>query len=195
MSREIENTKNKPRYNKSKTYLLPLLSEVLDLNIKFLPYLINTYLFDENNEYENCIFILHEFNFKNPEFTKYEHKLTNNNLFVKHIDIDDKVVYIFKFPEEYLNEYNCLLNSQYSKFGDDAKQLILRFWAEVYSGNPAGVNFLLKVKQILYKDQKLKESLQKELGVIIPDNQELGSYVDPHNEVLILTEVRGTVWK
>ncbi len=63
MSREIENTK-KPRFNKSKTYLLPLISEVLDLDIKFLPYLINTYLFDENNEYENCIFILHEFNFK-----------------------------------------------------------------------------------------------------------------------------------
>lgn len=182
MSREIENTK-KLRFNKSKTYLLPLLSEVLDLNIKFLPYLINTYLFDENNEYENCIFILHEFNFKNPEFTKYEHKLTNNELFVKHIDIDDKVVYIFKFPKEYLNEYNCLLNSQYSKFGDDAKQLILRFWGEVYSGNSAGVNFLLKVKQILYKEQKLKERLQKDLGVIIKNDQELGDYVDPYNEV------------
>lgn len=183
MSREIENTKKKLRYSKSKTYLLPLLSEVLDLNIKFLPYLINTYLFDENNEYENCIFILHEFNFKNPEFTKYEHKLTNNSLFVKHIDIDDKVVYIFKFPEEYLNEYNCLLNSQYSKFGDDAKQLILRFWGEVYSGNSAGVAFLLKIKQILYKEIKLKERLQKELGVIINNNQELGDYVDPYNEV------------
>ena len=195
MSREIENTKKKLRFNKSKTYLLPLLSEVLDLNIKFLPYLINTYLFDENNEYENCICILHEFNFKNPEFTKYEHKLTNNELFVKHIDIDDKVVYIFKFPEEYLNEYNCLLNSQYSKFGDDAKQLILRFWGEVYSGNSAGVNFLLKIKQILYKDLKLKERLQKELGVTLDSNQELGDYVNPHNEVLILTEVGGKVWK
>jgi hypothetical protein len=183
MSREIENTKKKVLYNKSKTYLLPLISEVLDLNIKFLPYLINTYLFDENNEYENCIFILHEFNFKNPEFTKYEHKLINNELFVKHIDIDDKVVYIFKFPEEYLNEYNCLLNSQYSKFGDDAKQLILRFWGEVYSGNSVGVAFLLKIKQILYKEIKLKERLQKELGVIISNDQELGDYVDPYNEV------------
>jgi len=186
---------SKMRYSKSKTYLLPLLSEVLDLNLKFLPYLINTYLFDENNEYENCIFILHEFNFKNPEFTKYEHKLTNNELFVKHIDIDDKVIYIFKFPEEYLNEYNCLLNSQYSKFGDDAKQLILRFWGEVYSGNSAGVAFLLKIKQILYKDLKLKERLQKELGVTLDSNQELGDYVNPHNEVLILTEVGGKVWK
>ncbi len=194
MYKKNENTQ-KITYNKSKTYLLPLMSEILDLNIKFLPNLLNTYLFDENNEYENCIFILHKFDFKNPEFTKYEHNLTNNELFVKCIDLNDKTVYVFKFPEEYLNEYNYLLSSQYSKFGDDAKKLILRFWAEVYSGNPAGVNFLLKVKQILYKDQKLKESLQKELGVIIPDNQELGSYVDPHNEVLILTEVRRTVWK
>jgi hypothetical protein len=43
MSREIENTK-RPNFNKSKTYLVPLLSEVLDLNIKFLPYLIHIYL-------------------------------------------------------------------------------------------------------------------------------------------------------
>ena len=181
---------SKMRYSKSKTYLLPLISELLDLDIKFLPYLINTYLFDENNEYENCIFILHEFNFKNPEFTKYEHKLTNNSLFVKHIDIDDKVVYIFKFPEEYLNEYNCLLNSQYSKFGDDAKQLILRFWAEVYSGNSAGVAFLLKIKQILYKDSKLKERLQKELGVTLDSNQELGDYVNPHNEIFFIEDLK-----
>lgn len=183
MSKETVNT---IKYNKSKTYLLPLLSEVLDFDIKFLPYLLNTYMFDQNNEYENCFFILHEFNFKNPEFTKYEYKLTNNPLFVKHIDIDDKVIYVFKFPEEYLNEYNCLLNSQYSKFGDDAKQLILRFWGEVYSGNSSGVNFLLKVKQILYKDQKLKERLQKELNVVIDNEQELGDYVDPNNEIIIL---------
>ena len=193
MSREIENTKKKIFYNKSKTYLLPLLSEVLDLNIKFLPCLINTYLFDENNEYDNCIFLLHEFDFKNPEFTKYEHTLTNNNLFVKHIDVDNKVIYIFKFPKEYLKEYNCLLNSKYSEFGEDAKQLILRFWGEVYSGSSIGVNFLLKIKQILYKDQKLKERLQKELGVVLNNDQELGDYVNPHNEVLILTEVGRTV--
>lgn len=186
---------SKLKYTKSKTYILPLLSEVLDLDIKFLPQLINTYMFDENNEYENCIFLLHEFNFKNPEFTKYEHKLITNPLFIKHIDVGNKVVYVFKFPEEYLNEYNCLLNSQYSKFGDDAKQLILRFWGEVYSGNSSGVNFLLKVKQILYKDSKLKERLQKDLNVVISNEQELGDYIDPHNEVLIISEVKELLCK
>lgn len=179
---------NKILYNKSKTYLLPLLSEVLDLNIKFLPYLINTYMFEEDSELKDCIFILHDFNFKNPEFTHYEHKLTNNPLFVKHLDIDNKVVYVFKFPEEYLPEYNNLMLSKYSEFGEDAKKLILRFWGEVYSGNSLGVNFLIKVKQILYKDSKLRERIEKNLGVKLDEDQELGDYVDLKNETFKIEE-------
>ncbi len=165
------------KYNKSKTYLLPLLSEVLDINIKFLPYLINTYMFDDNDEYKDCFYILHEFSFKNPEFTSYEHKFINNEIFIKSIDLDNKVMYIFKFPEEYLTEYYCLKESKYSEFKPDAKELILRFWSEVYSGNRLAVPFLIKVKQILYKDKKLKEKIEKDFGVVLDDNQELGDFV------------------
>jgi len=178
----------KTLYNKSKTYLLPLMSEVLDLNLKFMPYLINTYMFDEKDEYKDCVYILHEFNFKNPEFTSYEHKLINNPLFIKHIDLGNQVAYIFKFPEEYLDEYYYLMNSKYSLFGDDAKKLILKFWGQVYSGNSLGVNFLLKVKNILYKDKKLKEKLEKDLGVKLDDNQELGDYVNLKNETFKIEE-------
>ena len=181
---------SRTKYTKSKTYLLPLMSEVLDLNIKFMPQLLNTYMFDDKNEYQDCFFILHEFNFKNPEFTSYEHKLVNNPLFVKNIDLDNKVVYVFKFPEEYLKEYYHLSNSKYSSFGEDAKQLILRFWGEVYSGNSLGVNFLLKVKNILYKDKKLKEKLEKDLGVKLDDDQELGDYVDLENETFKIEEFK-----
>jgi hypothetical protein len=184
---------SKLKYTKSKTYLLPLMSEVLDLNLKFIPYLLNTYMFDDKNEFQNCIFILHEFNFKNPEFTAYEHKLINNPLFVKHIDLDNKVVYVFKFPEEYLTEYYHLTNSNYSLFGNDAKQLILKFWGQVYSGNSLGVNFLLKVKNILYKDKKLKEKLEKDLGVKLDDNQELGDYVDLENETFKIEEFKQNI--
>ena len=178
------------KYTKSKTYLLPLMSEVLDLNIKFMPYLLNVYMFDDKDEFKNCIFILHEFNFKNPEFTTYEHKLTNNPLFVKHIDLNNRVVYVFKFPEEYMDEYHYLMSSKYSLFGDDAKKLILRFWGQVYSGNSSSVNFLLKVKNILYKDKKLKEKLEKDLGVKLDDNQELGDYVDLENETFKIEEFK-----
>lgn len=181
---------NKRKYSKCKTYLLPLIAEVLDLDIKFMPYLINTFMFDSENQYVDCFYILHEFNFKNPEFTHYEHKLTNNKLFVKNIDLDNKVVYVFKFPEEYLPEYYFLMNSEYSKFGDDAKKLILRFWGQVYSGNPLGVNFLIKVKNILYKEEKLRKKLELDLGVKLDEDQELGDFVNLENETFKIEDFK-----
>lgn len=120
MNKEIE-------FNKSKTYLLPLLSEIIDFDLRFINYLENTFMFDNQNKYNNCFYILHEFNFKNPEFTNYEHRLINNELFINSYDIGNKVLYIFKFPEEYLPEYNSFINSKYSRFGEDAKILILEF--------------------------------------------------------------------
>jgi len=179
------------KYNASKTYLLPLISEVIDINYKFIDYLENTYLFDLNNEYNNCIFLYHKYDFKNPEFTAYENKLTNNELFVKLIDIDDKVIYIFKFPEEYIHEYNCLINSKYSEFGNDAKDLIIRFWTELYGKIPVGIKLIMKIKQILYKDKKLKEEIEQRLSskdhtVVLHTNSELGEYVDKDDETINL---------
>ena len=178
---------NNRTYNASKTYLLPLISELVDIDTRFINDLENTYMFDENNEYKECFFIKYNYNFHNPEFTAFEHKLINNELFVKSIDIDEKVLYIFKFPEEYLSEYYCLQNSKYSEFGKDAKELILSFWTEMYGKIPAGIATILKIKQILYKDSKLKATIEERLSsihhkIILSDDQELGELVVIKNE-------------
>lgn len=179
------------KYNASKTYLLPLLSEVIDINPKFIDYLENTYMCDEKNEYEDCIFLYHKFDFKNPEFTKYEHSLTNNNLFITHIDKGDKVIYIFKFPPEYLDEYNYLKESKYSKFGKDAKDLIIRFWTELYGKYTVGAELILKINQILNKDKTLKKQIEQKLSsnnhkVILDDDSELGEFVEILDETINL---------
>lgn len=174
--------------NRSKTYMLPLLSEFVNFDMKFMKYLLNTFINIE--EEENSLAILHEFTFKDPEFTSYEHRLLENKLFSKYIDIDDKVLYIFKFPEEYLNEYNLFKEGKYSEFGDDAKQLIIKFWAEVYKRNSSATKFLISLKQVLYKDLKLKETIEKELGVKLNDNQELGEIIDMNNETFKI-EING----
>lgn len=175
MSKEV-------KLNKSKTYLLPLLSEFININTKFLPYLINTYLEDSESKYKNCIYILHDFNFKDKDFTAYEHELINNELYVDSYDIGSKVLYIFKFPEDYLPEYEFFKESKYSKFGKDAKILILEFWQQVYKNNPNAVIFLTKVKNILFKENKLKRELEKQLNIKINDDAELGEFIDINNE-------------
>lgn len=186
-------SKKKIKYNKSKTYLLPLISEVIKLDPVFFKYLLNTYIFDKNGEYEDCIFIEHEFNFKNPAFTKYEHEMTNNQYFVDLIDLNDRAIYIFKFPEEYLHEYNCYKEGKYSEFKKDAKELILDFYGTVYSNNMNAIPFIVKVKQILFKDKKLKEKLEKSLSskfhkVILDENAELTDVIDEKLETFFMEE-------
>lgn len=178
-------------YNKSKTYLLPLLSELIEFDVRFIDNLENTYMYADADEYENHLFVLHQYAFENPEFTAYESKLMNNELYVDSIDIGNKVLFIFKFPEEYLHEYHCLEQGRYSAFGVDTKELILKFWNSIYSKFVSATPILLKIKQILFKDKKLKVQLEKELStprapVIIDDDAELGAAIDKNNETFEL---------
>lgn len=184
------------RYNKSKTYLLPLLSEQVNLDIRYAKDLINTYIFDNNNKYKDCIFILHRVTISSKEFTLYENKLLNSDLFIDLIDIDSQhSVYIFKFPEDYLYEYNKFKQGKYSEFGEDAKDLILSYWTSIHRNNISAVNFLLKLKQILHKDDKLRLQMQKDLKVNIPKDAELTDVMEKEYETINLSEYNTLVIK
>lgn len=172
--------------NRSKTYLLPLLSEFVHFDLKLIEYLLNTYMFLEGEK--DCLCILHEFSFKDPTFTSYEHKLINNKLFIKHIDINNKVLYVFKFPDEYLKEYNLFKEGKYSEFDESSKKLILRFWTQIYENNPNAARFLIKLRQILNKDEKLKQILEKDLKIKISNNQELGEIMNNNDETYKLKD-------
>ena len=175
------------KYNRSKTYLLPLLSEFVEFDMKFMKYLLNTYMFIDKYP-DNHIGILHEFSIKDPEFTAYEHKLIKNEYFVELVDIGNKVLYIFKFPEIYKKEYELFKNGKYSEFGEDSKQLIIKFWTLANKGNSSLPAFLIKLKNILYKENKLKEIIEKELNVKLESNQELGEIVDRELESFKISE-------
>lgn len=183
------------KYNKSKTYLFPLLSEVVDIDYKFSNFLINTYIAEDTNQYKDCIFLLYDFSFKNPEFTAYEHMLTDNQYFVDLVDIDDKVLYIFKFPEEYIPEYNNFKKGKYSKYGKDAKEVILSYYTNIYKGNVGAVNFLLKLKQILFKDQILRKKIEKELKVTLPKDAELTDIMDENRETFKIKDIELRITK
>jgi len=172
--------------NKSKTYLLPLLSELVDFDKKYFKFIKNTYTYVSNHE--NCFAILHDFSFKNPDFTHYEHKLVKNELFVELIDIGDDVLYIFKFPEVYMHEYDRFKEGKFSNFGSDAKELILEFYNDIYKGNVNATTFLLKVNQILFKDKKLKRQIEEELHVSLEEDAELSGLPDEILETFSLEQ-------
>lgn len=175
--------------NRSRTYLLPLIAPLIGIEKQFYELIENTYMFDAEGKYQNCFFIVQDFSFKNPEFTAYEHRMTNSELFVKCIDVEDKVIYVYNFPKEYIHEYECFKNSKYSLFLEDAKKQILGFWTEIKGKTTSGAGFVLQVKQILYKEKILKDKLEKDLKVILDDDAELGAFVDINEETINLNEL------
>jgi len=175
--------------NKSKTYLLPLLSELVEFDQRFYKNLVNTYIFDDLGKYKNCLLILHEFSFKLPEFTHYEQKLIDNELFIDLVDVGDQVLYIFKFPDDYMHEYDMYKQGKYSHFGTDAKELILSFFTALYQHNLNAVEFLLKVKHVLFKNERLRKKIEADLKVRLPIDAELSDVMKIDNETFELSKI------
>lgn len=181
--------------NFSYTYLLPLLSEQVNLKKKILVNIVNTYVITNKNENLGKFYILCKFDYSDKEFTNLEKILTTNDLYNTSYQIDNKILYEFNFPKVYIFEQKKFVNGKYSEFKDDAKKLILEYWAELYGHIPSFVNTsLLRIKQILYKDKKLKLKLEKELStsgkglVKLNKNAELGSKIEKKDETFFFEE-------
>jgi len=175
--------------NYSYTYLLPLLSELVYLNKEIHKCIRNTYVFSNKNGEIGKFYILCSYNYKDPKYSIYEEKLTSNELYVTSYDIKEMVLYEFNFPKVYTFEQVKFINGEYSLFKKDAKKLILTFWTELYGHIPSFVTgSLLKIKQILYKEEKLKLKLEEELGETIEDHQELGQKIEVKDETFIFDE-------
>jgi hypothetical protein len=180
---------NKIRYNKSKTYLLPLLSDCIYLEKKYYKYLKNTYILDNLDLYNKSIYLMHDYDKMNNSIDNYEQNIIDNIYFHDLIQDKNKVIYVMKFPKKYINEYNLFLEGKYSHFSEEAKNVILSYYTELYAGNVNAINFLIKVKQILYKDEKLRKQIEDELGVHIDSNAELTDVIDLKYETINLQKI------
>lgn len=151
-------------FTKTATYLLPMVNKYI--NIK-QSYVLNVYLGDElHNRYNDLRHLYIHFKFDpTEEGIKYEDYLINNPYIVGHYDVDnDTFMVIFKIPQEEHELIELYLNGKYSAFSDEYKLDIVSFYNLKNSS---------KVFQVIYKDYRLRERLENELGVSIPMDCEL----------------------
>jgi hypothetical protein len=174
--------------NKSITYLLPLLSEVVNFNFKFFENLEDVYLLDDLGKHENCMYLLYDFSSSIEDFTEYEQEIIDSLGFLEMVDVGNKVLYIFKFPEDYIKEYALYKEGKYSQFSKKAKKLIMTFYTKVYKGNLSAINYLIKIKQVLFKSDTLRRKLEKELNVKIDERAELTDACNIKNETFLISE-------
>lgn len=173
--------------NRSKTYLLPLLLDVLSNESSFYNMITNTYIFDESDNYKDCIFVEIDFSFNNPEFIEFEHSLTQSDLYLGKIDItSDRVLFIYKFPEDYMDEYRYFKEGKYSKYSKSAQEVIYDYIRQLYKSNKGLIPFLINLKRIFNRDKELRKELEDKLRVKIHHEAELSDIINIENETINL---------
>lgn len=157
---------------KTNTFLLPLLNKT-KFQLKYDSYFVNSYLSDDH-EY---LCLMYRYT-GTPLYKTFEQSILSDKLCVKHLDHDNyHVIYLFKIPNEFKDDIDYFIKGKYSKFSKELKRRIMKFY---------GVNMDSTISQIIFKSPKLKQMIEKDLGVTIDNNAELASVPVLEDEIYTL---------
>lgn len=169
---------NYRRYNRSYTYILPMLGNSYMQFTKNDPdnpsesILIDTYLRSEYApKYKEHLFLRYKVI---PRYGPIYKWLESHSYYEDSYDYDDEIVYCFKIPYSKLTDYIHFINSSYSKMSEIYKRHILKFH---------GLRVTNNVAKVLYKDESLYLEMEEQLGnTHIPRTQEIGEKIELKNE-------------
>lgn len=149
--------------NKSKTYMLPYINDYIE--IKFPEKLKNTYI-SFNEEYAFCLH--YEYSGKR-EFVNYERELEKNKYYKSTHDINKReTLYVFDIPEELFDIVDLFVSGKYSYMPH--KEKIIGFLMKKF-----GLSLESKIVKILNRDESLKQEIEDQLNVRIPNGIDLSS--------------------
>ena len=164
------------RINKSKSYVLPLLNDFVE--IKHVNDIDNTYLFLEGRDNE---YIIVKYK-KTTESYSYLDEIKDVELLSEVIETDNNFYLLFNVPYEIMNDYHNFINGDFSKI--EGKSKITSFLSKNYSSRH--FNTIQRIKQVLTKDRALRAEIEYNLDVTLPDDIELSSKPIKEHETLIL---------
>lgn len=169
--------------NKTFVYLFPMIED----RINYTKNLLGCYIGDlDHPAYNNHILLRYKFsgNLKDS-YLKFEEEIAECELLETFYDIDDDkkdtVMFVFKVPEEYQQDYNHFIKSEYSKMSEDYKKKIIDFHTKKsFQKNPRNKKIL---EGILYKTKAAKAKLEKKIGQPVEPNMEFASAWDTEKEI------------
>lgn len=148
---------------KSSLFITPMISDSA-IDLRWTQYFVNTYTEFNESEKNYKIYILYRF-FNSEDYKRFEHSLKKNKYFVSMKDYDlQHVVFEFRVPEEYVEDFKMFHSGKYSKMSVDYKYKILKFLS---------LSSESVISKILFKEDSRRKQLELELGVSIPYDVEL----------------------
>lgn len=158
--------------NKSYTYVYPMIEDV----INYEKDLLGCYIGDENKpKYNSHIFLRYKFDGNlSSAYMKFEEEIQELPLLEDFYDIMDgednnTVMFVFKVPEKYIEDYNYFRDSRYSLMSPSYKKKVIDYHS---NKNPANRPIL---EGVLYKTKEYKEKLEDKIGEKLPPKSEFSS--------------------
>ena len=175
------------KINRSKTYLLPLLNNYIRLSSIIMSNLHNTYIYYEEQSDLHYFYLV----FLTSKLSKtisqnIEKTLIDSPLYKRMITDNDTMIFEFEFPEEHIMDYHLLLKGKFSKIKDSSKQKIILFLEKNF---PSEYRVLTSIKYILFKSEKLRKTMEKNLNVKLHKDLELGSKFNLEEETYKLVKL------
>lgn len=104
------------------------------------------------------------------------------------------VISVYKFPSEFIEEYNLFLQGKYSKFGEAYIGLFPKKVSIIKNGKSIGSEFSLSY-HIFTRSSIIKKYWEKKIGEEIPDDMELWSAPDIEKETLDINQFKDELLK
>lgn len=142
--------------------------------------LIIPIIFNSNFDYKkemlvNAFVGLDEVDYKHVYFKylKLDNKELEENFkthpnFVENIDYEDYIIYKFKIPDKWLEDYSYCIDGKYSKISKVGKNTILGYLANEYGSETRN-----KFDSIFNKSMKYKHIIEEKIGEKLPLSAEL----------------------
>lgn len=162
--------KKEQKKNKSLVYLLPMISTQPEIIIKNLvtnnTAFINTYFHSEtdldyDNNYKNRIYLVFD---KSKIKQEFANLLGESHNYIRADFNNELLIFTFKIPDIYLNDFLLFKEGKYSKFSTEYKHLLLQSWPNTKNLRdvlyPRKEN-IEQLKIILRTREKITETLSK----------------------------------
>lgn len=167
-------------YNKSKTYILPLVES--EISLYKVSNIENTYLLNDSGEL-GTLYIKYNIEDKDS-FLTYIDTIKQNIFFKNLYNKENCYIFAIEIPEKYITDINSLVEGCYSKFNEDSKIKIIKFLQKYRAPDKV----CRDVHGILNKTHKRRKTIERELDVILTDENELGTIIDLKTEIINLGE-------
>jgi len=161
--------------NKSQVYILPFLSDTYrDFVGNNLPccQFRNCFIGDTVKGIDNKILLLYRFH-SDPVFLSFEAELENHPLFIERYEVDKlHTMFVFKVPDKFEDDYNKIINGDYSKISAETKKHILDFHNLGQTSDTAGILYKTEKKRLMI-EENLNDGIPRSRWIRIPLDVEL----------------------